>query len=101
MTRALIVGAAALALSAGAASAQVYVSPGYGYGYGYAAPLYDYAAPATAGTTVHFDDRFHFKPQTPDVTGSVAGGPCNWNTESFLVPSSGGGTRPVQVVSCR
>jgi len=43
MSKALILGAAALALSAGAASAQVYVSPGYGYGYG--APLYDFAAP--------------------------------------------------------
>src|SRR5215470_3618826 len=47
MSKALVLGAAALALSAGAASAQVYVSPGYGYGYGYGgAPLYDYAAPA-------------------------------------------------------
>jgi hypothetical protein len=60
MTRALIVGAAALALSAGAASAQVYVSPGYGYGYGHAAPLYDYAVPIAAGTTVPFDDRFQY-----------------------------------------
>lgn len=41
MSKALILGAAALALSAGAASAQVYGSP-YGYSYG---PLYDYAAP--------------------------------------------------------
>ena len=57
MTRALIVGAAALALSAATASAQVYVTPGYGYatpvadlaapGYG-AAPTYGYAAPAYA-----------------------------------------------------
>jgi hypothetical protein len=101
MTRALIVGAGALALSAGAASTQVYVSPGYGRGYGYTAPLYDYAGPATAGTTVRFDDRFHFKPQIPDVTGSVAAGPCNWNTESFLVPSSAGGTGSVEVLSCR
>jgi len=57
MSKALVLGVAALALSAGAASAQV-VYPGYGYapsyGYGYAgyngyaatAPLYDYAAPA-------------------------------------------------------
>jgi hypothetical protein len=59
MSKALVLGAAALALSAGAASAQVgypgydYVGatvPLYGYaapGYGYAAtaPLYNYAAP--------------------------------------------------------
>jgi len=48
MSKALVLGAAALALSAAAASAQA-VYPGYGYppyGYGYAAPapLYDYAA---------------------------------------------------------
>ena len=41
MSKALVLGAAALALSAGTASAQ---------GYGYAAPAY--AAPAKAGTTI-------------------------------------------------
>ena len=50
MSKALVLGVAALALSGGAASAQVaYPSYGYApYGYGYAAtaPLYDYAAPA-------------------------------------------------------
>src|SRR5262249_11456139 len=45
MSKALVLGGAALALSAASASAQVYVSPGYGYGYGYGAPLYDQAAP--------------------------------------------------------
>jgi len=69
MSKALVLGAAALALSAGAASAQVpgynyngatvplygYAAPGYGYAaraplYNYAAPAY--AAPATAGTTI-------------------------------------------------
>ena len=76
MSKALVLGTAALALSAGAASAQV---PGYDYYgatvplYGYAAPVADlappaygyaptaplynyaapaYAAPATAGTTI-------------------------------------------------
>jgi hypothetical protein len=38
-------------------------------------------------------------PQAADVTGSVSG-PCNWNQQTFNVPSSAGGTRPVQVVSC-
>jgi hypothetical protein len=94
MTRALIVGAAALVLSAGAASAQVYVSPE-------AAPLYDYAAPAAAGMNVPFDDRFHFKAQTPDATGSAAATPCRLNSETFSVPSSSGGNRQVEVVSCR
>src|SRR6516162_2769273 len=81
MSKALVLGAAALALSAGASSAQVpgydyngatvplygyaapvadLAAPDYGYdngGYGYGAPAYGYAAPAyaapaTAGTTV-------------------------------------------------
>jgi hypothetical protein len=34
------------------------------------------------------------------VTGSVAAGPCNWNQQTFTVPSSAGGTRPIEVVSC-
>ena len=41
MSKALVLGTAALALSAGAASAQV---PGYDY-YGATVPLYGYAAP--------------------------------------------------------
>ena len=47
MMRALVLGAAALALSADAGSAQP-VYPSYGYG-PYAAPLYDYAGPASPG----------------------------------------------------
>jgi hypothetical protein len=34
------------------------------------------------------------------ATGSVDPGPCKWNQQEFKVPSSAGGTRPVQVVSC-
>jgi hypothetical protein len=34
-----------------------------------------------------------------DVTGSTA--PCHWNQETFTVPSSAGGTRPITVASCR
>ena len=71
MSKALVLGAAALALSVGAASAQVgypgydyggatvplYGYPAPGYGYAATAPLYNYAAPAyaapaTAGTTI-------------------------------------------------
>ena len=40
-------------------------------------------------------------PQAANVTGSIATGPCHWNTDTFNVPSSAGGTRPVEVVSCR
>jgi hypothetical protein len=35
------------------------------------------------------------------ATSSVAATPCHWNAETFTVPSSNGGTGPVQVVSCR
>jgi hypothetical protein len=42
-----------------------------------------------------------FPQATPTgVTGSVATGPCSWKQQEFTVPSSAGGTRPVQVVSC-
>jgi hypothetical protein len=35
------------------------------------------------------------------ATGSVDPAPCNWKQHDFSVPSPAGGTRPVQVVSCR
>jgi len=39
---------------------------------------------------------------TPQMaTGSVAATPCHWNAQPFDVPSSGGGNRPVQVVTCQ
>ena len=39
------------------------------------------------------------RPQFAD--GSVAATPCRWNAETFTVPSSGGGNREIEVVSCR
>ena len=39
-------------------------------------------------------------PQAANVTGSVDPAPCKWNQQDFTVPSSAGGARPVQVVSC-
>src|SRR3974377_2466723 len=41
------------------------------------------------------------KPQAADVTGSIAADPCHFTADTYNVPSSAGGTRPVQVVSCR
>jgi hypothetical protein len=35
-----------------------------------------------------------------DITGSFTPSPCHWNEQTFTVLSSGGGNRPVQVVSC-
>jgi hypothetical protein len=40
-------------------------------------------------------------PQAANVTGSIAATPCHFNEDTYNVPSSNGGTRPVQVVSCR
>jgi hypothetical protein len=34
------------------------------------------------------------------ATGSVDNSPCSWKQTEFKVPSSAGGTAPVQVVSC-
>jgi hypothetical protein len=42
-----------------------------------------------------------FPQATPQTTGSIATGPCHWNTDTFDVPSAAGGSRPVQVVGCR
>jgi hypothetical protein len=42
-----------------------------------------------------------FPQAIPQVaTGSVNPSPCNWKQQEFTVPSSGSGTRSVQVVSC-
>jgi hypothetical protein len=38
-------------------------------------------------------------PQAAHVTSSVDPSSCNWKQQEFTVPSSAGGTRPVQVVS--
>ncbi len=48
-------------------------------------------------TTVVIAPRF----PAADLTGSVATTPCHWNAETFSVPSSAGGNRPVELVSCR
>jgi hypothetical protein len=58
MSKAVVLGAAALALSAAGASAQVYVTPDYGYGYAVPAadlapPVYGYAAPTYAAPGVY------------------------------------------------
>ena len=43
-----------------------------------------------------------FPQAVPQVaTGSTSSGPCHWNENTFTVPSSAGGTRPVSVVSCQ
>jgi hypothetical protein len=34
------------------------------------------------------------------VTSSISTGPCQWKSQTFSVPSSEGGKRPVEVLSC-
>jgi hypothetical protein len=65
---------------------------GWGWGWGYGDNGYGNT------TVVAFPQA---TPQAAGVTGSIATGPCHWNADTFNVPSSGGGTRPVEVVSCR
>jgi hypothetical protein len=68
-----------------------------GWGWGWGWPPYDYSGSGNT-TVIAFPQAI---PQAANVTGSVAGGPCNWNQQTFTVPSAASGTRPVEVVSCR
>ena len=65
---------------------------GWGWDWG----PYDYSGYGNT-TVVAFPQAI---PQAANVTGSVAAGPCNWNQQTFTVPASAGGTRPIEVVSC-
>jgi hypothetical protein len=66
---------------------------GWGWDWGWA--LYDNSGYGNSTVVA-------FPLATPQVAnGSVAAMPCHWNAETFTVPSSTGGTGPVQVVSCR
>jgi hypothetical protein len=69
---------------------------GWGWGWGGDWGWGAYGNSGYGNTTV-----VSFPQATPvGVTGSIATGPCHWNTDNFTVPSSAGGTRSVQVVSC-
>jgi hypothetical protein len=73
---------------------------GFGWGDWGLGP-YDNSGSGSNTTVVVFPQAI---PQAANVTGSVTGPvdpPCKWNQQEFTVPSSAGGTRPVQVVSCR
>lgn len=64
---------------------------GWGWGWPYSDDGY-------SSTTVVFPQAI---PQAVNVTGTIATTPCHWNEDTFTVPASAGGTRPIQVVSCR
>ena len=69
---------------------QVFFGDGWGWG-----PYSGYGA----NTTVLVSQQPVSPFPAADVTGSIAS-PCRWNEQTFTVPSSSGGTRPVQVVAC-
>jgi hypothetical protein len=66
---------------------------GWGWGWGW-----PYGDTGYGNTTVVFPQAI---PQAVNVTGTIAASPCHWSEDTFSVPSSAGGTRPVQVVTCR
>jgi hypothetical protein len=68
---------------------------GWGWGWDWGWP---YSDSGGSNTTVVFPQA---TPRVANATGSSATTPCHWNEDTFTVPSSAGGTRPVQVVSCR
>ncbi len=69
----------------------------FGGGWGSDWGLWPYDNSGGSNTTVVV-----FPQATPQAaTGAVDAAPCNWKQQDFSVPSSAGGTRPVQVVSCR
>ncbi len=69
----------------------------FGGGWGWDWGLWPYDNSGGSNTTVVV-----FPQATPQAaTGAVDAAPCNWKQQDFSVPSSAGGTRPVQVVSCR
>jgi len=73
----------------------VFVAP-YGWGWGWDWPYADYGetpSAANGNTTI--------VAYPPPLSADHAADNCRWNAESFTVPASAGGTRPVQVVSCR
>ena len=68
-----------------------------GWGWGWDWGLGGYGDNGYGNTTI-----VAFPQAVPQVaTGSTSSGPCRWKDNTFTVPSSTGGTRPVSVVSCQ
>jgi hypothetical protein len=64
---------------------------GWGWGWGW-----PYSDGGYSNTTL-----ITYPQAVPQAASGVDATPCRWNDETFTVPSSAGGTRPVQVVTCR
>jgi hypothetical protein len=65
---------------------------GWGWGWGW-----PYSDNGYGNTTVVFPQAI---PEAAGTTASIAT-PCHWSEDTFTVPASAGGTRPIQVVTCR
>jgi len=68
----------------------------FGGGWGWDGP---YSNDGYGNTTVVVSPQPVPRFPAADATGSTA--PCHWNEETFTVPSSAGGARPITVASCR
>jgi hypothetical protein len=69
----------------------IFVAP-----YGWAWPYADYGEVPSAdyGNTI-------IVAYPPPLSTNRPADNCRWNEDTFTVPSSAGGTRPIQVVTCR
>jgi hypothetical protein len=64
------------------------------YGWGWDWPYADYGeAPPYGNTTI--------VAYPPPLAAAHAANNCRWDAQTFTVPASAGGTRPVEVMSCR
>lgn len=68
-----------------------FVAP-FGWDWGW--PYADYGGAPTANAT-------SIVAYPPPLWSAHARDACRWNEDTFNVPSSAGGTRPIEVVSCR
>lgn len=66
----------------------------YGWGWGWDWPHADYGDVPSAGNTT-------VVAYPPPLSSGRASNDCHWNDETFTAPSSAGGTRPIQVMTCR
>ncbi len=69
----------------------LFVAP-FGWGWDWPYPDYGAAPSPTATSIVAYP---------PPLWSAHARDDCRWNEDTFNVPSSTGGSRPIQVVSCR
>jgi hypothetical protein len=73
----------------------VFVGPfGWGWGWDWPYAGYGEAPSAASGNTT-------IVAYPPPLAAAHAANNCRWDAQTFTVPASAGGTRPVEVMSCR